>query len=485
MTLARRFVRSGAWATGAHAGVTVVLAVRSIALARLVPVDVFGVYAFAAALTTLTAVLARFGMDDALVHRAPATANTGVAAGVHFTLATLMAGLWFLLVLGLAWLNADGQTLVAIAVLAIAQLVLLLSATSTALLRRAVQHRLLSQINLMATLLASVVGLGLAWLGHGLWALLAIDVVAALCMLIALFLRGPAWRPRLAWNTDVARYLLRFGSRNALGRLLENAQMKADKLWAGGALGAQALGFYSRASAYSRAPVGLVDRPLGSVVLGAYAELAHDRRRLSAAVNRFNELLVNGAAVAAVAVGLVAPELIVILIGAKWLPMLDAFRLLLLAAVPAALTRSLVQLLVGAGDPASRVRIATARLLVLGLGIWILGQDLGIAGVALAVLGSSVAGLALSLRQAARLADLDMRTVLLVPSLAAAAALAAGLLAGGALPPDAGPWSRLLLQAGAAVAGHAVVLATLRGRAFLDHGRFILRQLGPANGADT
>jgi O-antigen/teichoic acid export membrane protein len=485
VTLARRFVRSGAWTTGAHAAVTLVLAIRSIALARLVPVEVFGVYAFAAALTTLTAVLARFGMDDALVQRAPETDNAISAAGVHFTLAAALAGLWFLLVLGLAWLNADGQTLVAIAVLALAQLALLLSATSTALLRRAVQHRLLSQINLIATLLASILGLGLAWLGYGLWALLAIDAVAALCTLAALFLWGPAWRPRLAWNTHVARHLLRFGSRNALGRLLENAQMKVDKLWAGGALGAQALGFYSRAFAYSRAPVGLVDRPLASIVLGAYAELAHDRGRLSAAVNRINELVVHGAALATVTVGLVAPELIVMLIGAKWLPMLDAFRLLLLAAVPTTLVRSLVQLLVGAGDPASRIRIATVRLLVLGVGIGILGERLGIVGVALAVLGSAGAGLALSLHQAARYADLDVRAVLLVPTIATAAALLAGLLAGGALlPPGAGPWTRLLLQAGASCAGYAFVLATMRGRAFLDHGRFILRQLGPARGAD-
>lgn len=482
MRLARRVVRSGAWASGAGVVVALVLVLRSVILARLLPVEVFGVYAFAAALTTLTAVLARFGMDDALVHRAPATAAAEPAAGVHFALAALFAGGWLALMLGLAWAWAEGATRTAIVVLSVTQLMVLLTATPIALLRRAVEHRLLSAVGVLAAILSTAAGLTLALLGQGLWALLAVDAVAALVSLAALFLLGPGWRPRLRWDPTIARHLLAFGGRNVLGRLLEEAQLRLDKLWTGSVLGAQPLGLYARAFAYSRAPVGLVGRPLDSVPLGAFAELAHDRARLTAAANRMAEILVHGAALVAVTVGVVAPELIVVLIGPKWLPMLDAFRILLCAAVPMALHRLLIQLLVGVGQPALRVRIAAWRLLVLGLSILFLGPRLGIEGVALATLAAAGAGLALSLHHASRFADPDLRTLLLPPVLASLAALLAGWAVGRVLPVDQGPVPRLLAQSAAVAVGYGSALLTLRGRAFREHLRYVVEQLRPSAG---
>ncbi len=479
MSLARRFVRSGLWAGGAHAVAMAILAVRSILLARLLPVDVFGVYAFAAALTGLTAVIARFGMDDALVHRAPETEDADAAAAVHFTLAVTFAAAWTALMLAFAGTYYEGALLTAITVLTATQTAVLLSATPTALLRRRVEHRLLATIGLAATVLSSIVGLALAWAGYGLWSLLAIDAVAAVLGLAALLFWGPVWRPRWRWDPTIVRYFFGFGSRNVVGRLLENALQKIDKLWTGAVLGPQALGLYSRANAYSRAPIGLIDRPLASILTGVYAELAHDRARLSAAVMRIAELLVNGTAVLAIAVALAAPELIVVLIGAKWLPMLVPFRILLLAAVPAALTRSCIQLLVGVGAPGMQVRIALVRLAVLGLGMLALGRPLGITGVALAVLGSSVAGVALCLHRVSRFADLDYGKLLWPPAAATISALLSGTLVGLALPADGALWLRALLVAGGGAAGYLLVLAALRGRTLLSHLRTIRSLLRP------
>jgi O-antigen/teichoic acid export membrane protein len=475
--LARRFVRSGLWAGGAQAIAVAILAVRSVLLARLLPVDVFGVYAFAAALTTLTAVIARFGMDDALVHRAPETEDADAAAAVHFTLAALFAAAWMAMMLVFAWTFHEGALLTALAVLTGTQAAVLLSATPTALLRRRVDTRLLAAIGLAATALSSIVGLALAWGGYGLWSLLMIDAVAALLGLGALLILGPGWRPRWRWDPRTVRYFLGFGSRNVLGRVLEDALQKVDRLWTGSVLGPQALGLYARAVAYSRAPIGLADRPVASIVIGAYAELARDRGRLSGALMRIAELLVNASALIAVTVGLAAPELIVLLVGAKWLPMLDAFRILLLAAVPAALIRTFVQLLVAVGAPGARVRIAALRLAILVLGILALGPTLGITGVGLAVLISAVSGLALALPYVGRFADVSLGTLLVPPVLAAMAAVLAGTLTGRFLPPDSGLWARMFWQVAAAVAGYGAVLALLRGRHVSGHLRIILREL--------
>jgi O-antigen/teichoic acid export membrane protein len=481
MSLGRRFVRAGLWVAGAHTVVAALLVVRSVLLARLLPVDVFGVYAFAAALTTLTAVIARFGMDDALVHRAPETRDAEAAASVHFTLAILFAALWAALMLTLALTFRERPMQAALVVLTGAHIGLLLAATPTALLRRRLDHQLLATIGLVAAIVSTAVGLTLAWRGYGLWALLLVDAVTSLLGLAALLIWGPVWRPRLRWDAWTVRYFLSFGSRNVLAHVLEHATQSVDKLWTGAVLGSLSLGFYARASAYSRASVGLVDRPLSSIAMGAYAELAQDRAGLSGAAMRICEILVHASALLTTVVGVTAPALIELLIGAKWLPMVDPFRILLIAAVPATLGRNCIQLLVGAGAPGSRVRIAALRLVALGLGLLVFGPRYGVTGVALAVLGATVAGVTLSLHCVSRFADLGLRTLLVPPVAAAAVAMIAATLAGHRLPDDAGLWARMILPGGAAIIGYGVVLVILRGGPFRDHLRFILTQLRPAD----
>lgn len=477
MSLGRRFVHAGLWVAGAHAIATVLLVVRSVLLARLLPVDVFGIYAFAAALTTLTAVIARFGMDDALVHRAPETRDAQAAASVHFTLAMLFAVVWGALMLTLALIFQEHPMQAALVVLTGVHVGLLLAATPTALLRRRLDHRLLATIGLAATFVSTVVGLTLAWRGYGIWALLLIDAVTSLLSLSALLIWGPVWRPRLRWDAATVRYFMSFGSRNVLARVLEDATERVDKLWTGAVLGSLALGFYSRASAYSRAPVGLMDRPLSSIAMGAYAELAHDRARLSGATMRISEILIHGSTLLATIVGVTAPAMIELLIGTKWLPMIDPFRVLLIAAVPAALSRTCIQLLVAVGAPGDRVRIAALHVVVLGFGLLALGSHYGVTGIALAVLGAAVAAMVLSLRYVSRFADLGLRTLLVPPIAAALTAITAGTLAGHRLSVDAGLWTRMILPGGAAIIGYGVVLMILRGRPFRDHLRFIVRQL--------
>ena len=92
--LARRSIASVGWNAGASVITITVLFVRSVLLARLLPVDVFGVYAGVGALIALTVVLPNFGMGAAFLHRAPETEDEERAAAVHFTLKLIFTLLW-------------------------------------------------------------------------------------------------------------------------------------------------------------------------------------------------------------------------------------------------------------------------------------------------------------------------------------------------------------------------------------------------------
>ena len=475
MTLARRFIQSGLWATGGNAVATALAIVRSIALARMLPIEVFGIYAFSGAVTGLTAVLAAYGLSDALIHRAEETRDAERAAATHFTLTLLFAVIWTVALLSFAFTFYDGQMLTALVVMTGTQAGMQLCGTPSSLLKREVNHRPLALLWMTSTALSTLIAIVLASTGQGLWALLAVDVVVTVMSLVILFRWGPRWRPRLLWDRPAVRYFLRFGSRNVVGRLIEEALQRIDKLWTGAVVGHQGLGLYSRASVYSRAPSQIVGRPLALVITGVYAELAGDRPRLSHAVARVTELLLHGSAALGVMVAVIAPDLIAWLIGEKWLGMVDTFRILIVASVPLLIARTLSQLLLAVGQPGKVMRVGFVRLLVLAASLVTMGYAFGIEGVAASVLTSSIVGLFLLMRCAADHVDLSAGR-LLGPAFAA---IAAGLLGAAVVawswPADASTWQRVLTQMLSSGGAYLVVLLMLRGRQLQADLNFILR----------
>ena len=221
MTLARRIIESSLWATAANAAAVCVILVRSIMLARLLPVEVFGVYAFAATVVGLTAVAARFGLDGALLHRSDETRDESRAAAVHFTLTASFSILWAAGLIAGASVFSEGDFLLALLVLTGSQIGTHLASTPRTLLQRRVTHQPLAWLRISGAVISTGIALGLARAGHGLWALLMIDATAAALSLIVLYLWRPVWRPRLLWDARAVRYFLSFGARNLLGRLLE------------------------------------------------------------------------------------------------------------------------------------------------------------------------------------------------------------------------------------------------------------------------
>lgn len=65
MSLAERSVTSVAWNTGTNLVKVAILLGRSIILARLLPVEVFGVYILATSIVTFSGIIPTFGMGSA------------------------------------------------------------------------------------------------------------------------------------------------------------------------------------------------------------------------------------------------------------------------------------------------------------------------------------------------------------------------------------------------------------------------------------
>lgn len=428
-SIAKRSLTSAFWNFGSN-GFQVVIGVgRSIFLARLLPVDVFGIYALASSIISLSGVLANFGLEGAFLHRSTESEDEDQAASTHFTLKLITTLVWGFLVILVAQLAFEGPTLTALLVILGTTIIINFTDSAQLILIRRVVHRRLAIISILDDVFSTIIAIALALRGVTLWALLATNIVTAVLRVTMLYLWKPVWRPTLSWSRPRIAYFLRFGSRNFVASILLKAVDRVDDLWTGFFLGATPLGFYSRAYTFATYPRKIIALPINAVAGGTYAELKNERHRLSKAFFRTNAFLVRSGFLLAGLLALIAPEFIRLALGEKWLPMMNAFRLMLVFTLLDPIKLTVSDLFVAVGRPDQIVKARSIQLAILVGGLFLLGYPFGITGVALAVDLMLLAGIGLLLWQARVYVDYSVIKLFGVPLVGLASSLVGAFFA--------------------------------------------------------
>jgi len=429
MQLARRSISSISWNLTANITKSAILFTRSVLLARLIRVEDFGVYAFAGSIIALSVTIANFGLDSAFIHRSVSTEDEGHAASIHFTLKIILTSIWVVIMFSLALLIPNIEQRVAIIALTIASALTGITQTPKLILIRRVDHRRLAVVNIINAIISTIVAVGLAWNSVGLGALIATDYVTLVIHILAFYAWKPVWAPRFRWHLESIKYYLGFGGQSWISNLLYNALNEIDDLWTGAILGQIQLGYYSRAYVFATYPRQVLAAPINSVALGTYAELKNNRVSLSKAFFRTIALLVRLNFLAAGCLFLIAPEFIRLFLGVKWMPMLDAFRLMLIFILLDPIQTTIAHLFTAQGQPRTVIYNRLIQITLLGIGLITLGNTLGIAGVALSMDVMVLVGIIILLLSARRFVDYSLLQLFLYPSVALVIAMLAGYLA--------------------------------------------------------
>lgn len=476
-SIARRSVSSAKWNALASIIQAACGLIQITVLARLLPVETFGIYAAATAVVELTTGFAAFGMAGSFLYRDPTNLDVERSAAVHFTLKLSLTALWTLLMLlgGGLLLDASQPDLgTAFIVITLSAAIVHLTQTPRLILNRQIMHRRLAVLQILDWVIATAVAIGLALRGAALWALLATNVISAVLNVIVLYLWRPVWRPRLIWFPAGMRYFLSYGASTLGVRILTDWLDRLDDAWTGTFLGSAALGFYSRAYLFAKFPSYFLASTMDTVSAGTYAELKDDRPRLSQAFYQANALLVRTGFVLAGLLALLAPEFIVLVIGERWLPMMDAFRLMLVYTLFDPMKRAISNLFLGVGKPRIVVQARLIQLMVMGVGLFALGLPLGIAGVALTVDAMLMVGIAYVLWRAKAYVDYSLRALLLVPT----AALIAGLVmaqGGLTLLNPASAWVGAAIKGIGFSGGYALILLLFEREQLLRTYRLLMK----------
>jgi len=248
--------------------------------------------------------------------------------------------------------------------------------------------------------LAVSVTLALAW--RNVWALVYGSLAGSAVGLIASYLLQPQ-RPRLRVDPKAAADLWRFGrwvlGSSALVFLVTNL----DNAVVGKLLGESALGLYAMAYTISNLPATEITQVFNRVAFPAFARMQQDLPRIRAAYFYAFRYMAALVLPSGVFLALMAPDLVRVVLGDKWMQAVPALRVLAVYGIVRAVASANGPLVLGLGRPDVDTKIMVIKLLGMGSIIYPLVLSDGIRGVAIAVLAPVILSQTYGFTMAARL----------------------------------------------------------------------------------
>ena len=260
-----------------------------------------------------------------------------------------------------------------------------ISLVAESLLLREVKFRILAGIDVASyTFGYGVVGVGLALTGFGVWALVAAHL-SQMGLKTILLLCSQPYPKRVRLEYRSFKELLYFGGGFMAGRICNSLAGQGDYMVVARWLGAASLGIYQRAYQLMAMPANLFGMALDKVLFPVMAKLQHEQDQLRTTYRRGVVLISLVVLPVSVIMYELAPEIISVLFGPKWLEVVTPFRILglgMLFRTSYKMSDSLARATGAVYRRAWRQGIYAA--LVFG-GAWI-GQFWGLPGVACGIL---------------------------------------------------------------------------------------------------
>ncbi len=252
-----------------------------------------------------------------------------------------------------------------------------------ALLKRQMRQREVATCQTLSMALSSFFSVCLAAAGSRYWALGA-QIVMNSVLLLSLSIGFARYRPGFPHFSWEALSLLRFGGYLGACNVLSYFQLSLDAILVGHFCGATELGFYSRAIYLRTLPASFAAATLTDVMVPALSAVRTDIVRLGNLYIKTLRLMAFVGCPLAAWLAVAAPEVIRLLYGPSWEPVVPLFIILSFPALILPLTQSMGWLFVASGSVRAMFTLSAATLPLVALLLYI-GSRWGTIGVAVSM----------------------------------------------------------------------------------------------------
>ena len=192
-----------------------------------------------------------------------------------------------------------------------------LSITQNTVLTKRIDFKTKTKASLISAIISGVVGISMAFMGYGVWALVGQQITKQLTNTICLWVFN-RWWPNFSFSQKSFKYMWGFGWKLLASSLIDNIWNQLYQVVVGKYYSPATLGQYSRAKEYASIFSSNIQGIVGRVSYPVLAEIQDDKARLVSAYRRIIKTTMFVTAICMISMGAVAEPMIYCLIGPQW-----------------------------------------------------------------------------------------------------------------------------------------------------------------------
>ncbi|VEP14175.1 Polysaccharide biosynthesis family protein [Hyella patelloides LEGE 07179] len=196
-----------------------------------------------------------------------------------------------------------------------------------ALLSREFAFKIMALRSLLGIVVSGIVGVAMAYAGHGVWSLVAQQLVYESVGVLVMW-QAVDWRPALQFSPKHFQHLFDFGIHVLVFKFIKFFNKRSDNLLIGYFLGEVALGYYAIAYRILQVMIQLIITTFNQVALPTFSRLQNEPDRFRQAFYQATQLTSLIAFPAFLGVVVLTPELVISLFGEQWQPAIRAMQIL-------------------------------------------------------------------------------------------------------------------------------------------------------------
>lgn len=295
-------------------GITFVV---GIVLARLLSPEEYGMIGICLIFTTILNGIVDSGFSNAIIRKKEATNedyNTMFITNMVVSV-VLYALLYFSAPLISSFFQMELTSIVR--VIGLVLIINGLSLTQQTNLTKKIDFKTKTKASIVSAIISGAIGIGMAYAGFGVWALVAQLLSKQIVYTICLWILN-RWWPNFHFSIDSFKYMWGFGWKLLVGGLLDNIWNQMYQVVVGKFYSPATLGQYTRGYQYANIFSANITSIVQRVTYPVLAEVQDKKERMLAAYRKVIKTTMFVTCVCMISLGAVAEPLIYCLIGEKW-----------------------------------------------------------------------------------------------------------------------------------------------------------------------
>ena len=257
------------WRFAERCGAQFVSLIVSIVLARLLSPDDYGIIALITVFTTILQVFVDSGLGTALIQKKNAD-ELDFSSVFYFNIVMciILYGIMFLISPAIALFYGESKLTPVIRVLSLTIVIAGLKGIQQAYISRNMLFKKFFFATIGGTVISAIIGIGMAYTGYGVWALVIQQLSNSIIDTIILWITV-RWRPKFCFSWNRLKGLFSFGWKLLVSALLDTGYNSLSNLIIGKIYSPSQLAYYNQGDKYPNVIVTNINSSIDSVLLPA------------------------------------------------------------------------------------------------------------------------------------------------------------------------------------------------------------------------